>query len=856
MNPREFCRERGFNIAVLLTYSFDPFFFERVILKDLQAGEGDDILVVADARQIHEASKHWDGQLRNLGRRYQLAPSITPGAFHPKIMLRLGPEGGAVWLGSGNLTAGGWGGNREVCCAWAVGPGQSDNGAWVSPLLERVASWCPSGLRHNVIQRALDVPWLQAVRAETADASEPMLTGYKDTTLASQLRKRWAGRRFDEVRIITGSTDESGAFLRWLHDQFGIKRSRIILDQNRASFIQDRIDSLPVETSVMHLPGWHPTHAKFYWFDGPDGSAAVMGSANCSAAAWLLAPDGGGNIEAVTVYDEAASSAFESILAVFDSETLTQAKLAHKPLEREKESSKETLFPSEVDWDGMSGELHVGFTQALPPEATVTLEVNSQMMSMRRADAVGRTWVTEVSDLASEQETSFVTVIVRTDAGEESHHRRWVNDLSELRHSSRGRRIGDAISSLGDNLNPSEQQRTLAQLQRLSAILLTDPSAFADPFAGHTAKPEPDAEPADKVYEPIDPEKFVRSIGDIERLAAEVREGHHTNYLSLTGVMRAIFRSRQATDFDDEIDFADEPGDADKEEDAQYVIRTDSTAKRRITPPDERFKRRLKDQIQKFINEMGLPNFTGRCTATQIVEASAYPLAVIFNGSSSGWVDDDQAQAWVVQVFDKLFSHGKTSRGLLDVVRARYRDGGKEEDFLRIVGDGTLWLALLSALANLPWKGRNAGLQKALALRSVFEASELIASSDGGRMRQLLSGLEEQRARSVIRLAPLAVDSLRKVEAVLREGYHDLCALQEKEKLRFEAGDLLWKPEAVWAENKSDVTCGENTDAYLHLRAAVTRVKTSLFIDVTKAKLRDETLAQMMEGIESLGSKV
>jgi hypothetical protein len=123
-------------------------------------------------------------------------------------------------------------------------------------------------------------------------------------------------------------------------------------------------------------------------------------------------------------------------------------------------------------------------------------------------------------------------------------------------------------------------------------------------------------------------------------------------------------------------------------------------------------------------------------------------------------------------------------------------------------------------------------------------------------MRQLLSGLEEQRARSVIRLAPLAVDSLRKVEAALKENYNDLCALQEKEKLRFEAGDLLWKPEAVWAENKGDVTCGENTEAYLHLRAAVTRVKTSLFINVTKAKLRDETLAHLMGEIESLGFKV
>jgi hypothetical protein len=862
MNPREFCRERGLNTAVLLTYSFDPFFFERVILKDLRAGEANDILVVADARQINESSGRWDGQLRGLGRRYQLAPSVTPGSFHPKVMLRLGPEGGAVWVGSGNLTSGGWGANREICCAWAVGPEQDDKGAWVAPFLERVASWCRSGLRHDVLQRALETPWLHEARAGAVEGATLILTGHGADSLAAQLKRRWTGRRFDEVRIFTGSTDENGAFLRWLHDNFGVKRARVVLDQNRASFIEDRISGLPVETSVMHLPGKRPTHAKFYWFEGPDDAAAVMGSANCSAAAWILSPAEGGNIEAVSVYDEASRPGFESILEVFDAEELTPAKLAQKSLKREREERSKTLPQPQVDWDGASGELHIGFPSALPPGADVSLEVDGQLLPARRADDAGRFWVAEVSSFASEQETVFVTVIVRSAEVGEARFRKWVNDLTELRHSSRGGRIADAVSDLGDDLTPGEQQKTLARLQKLSAVLLNDPSSFADPFSSHTGDAASgDGDDDDKSYEPIDPEKFVRSIEYVDLLAEEGRAARTaaTTGLSLAGVMRAIFGSRRVTDFDDEVDFADEPetptGD-DLDDNAQYSLRTDATAKRRAAGPADRYKQRLRDDVQKYIKEMGRAELTSRWTATQLVEASAYPLAVIYNGSTGRWVDDEQAQAWAVQVFDILFSHGKSVRGLLDTVRARYREGGKEADFLRIVGDGTLWLALLSSLANLPWKGRNADLKKALALRAVVEASELVASGDGGRMRHLLSRLEEQRARAIIDTAPRTIDALRRLEAALQERLEETLAKQERDRMRYEVGDLLWKPETVWAENVSDAVCGENTEAYLHLRARVARIKTNLFINVTKAVLSDKTLALMLKEVGSLGTKV
>jgi hypothetical protein len=849
MNPREFCRQRGFNSTILLTYCFDPLFFERVILKDLGAGETGDILVLGDAREINESSKRWTGQLHDLGRRYQLALALTKGAFHPKVMLRVGSEGGAVWVGSGNLTSGGWGGGHEVCCAWTMGPGQDDDGGWLAGFLERIASWCPRGLQHNIFDRVLETPWVQASRRD-ADRSQLIVTGYNATSLSSQLEERWRGRRFEEVRIFTGSTDENGALLQWLNETFGITRAFIVLDENRASFIQERIESLSLDTTVMHLRGTQPVHAKFYWFEGPDGTAAVSGSANCSAAAWLLAPSIGGNVEAVSVYDQANSTEFESILEVFRSDELVPAKLSLSRTPSEKRPPGPTLSLSEVSWESSTGEFRITFTQVLASSARVTLELPGHVIQLLRAEETGRVWVTEVSELSHEQGTIFVDIVVVI-GNAELRLRGWVNDLAELRHSSRGRRIVDAIGALGENLTSSEQQKALAQLQKIAVILLMEPASFPDPLLRRRIesgdKNDKDVESAP---EPVDPEKLIRSIDTLDYGPFRVGETHRGGTLSLGGVMRAIFGGQK--DFDEEIEIAEEPEDADDDGKEKYLQLQSRMAPVRVAAPEIRNKGRLSDQLRNYLHELAASEFATRCTATQLVNAAAFPLAVAFNGSTGGWVDDDRAEAWAVQVIDILFAHGPHRPGLLRKVRLRYREDQNEVDFLRIVGDGTLWLAILSALANIRWQGQNASLKKSLALRLLLQSSDLTASPDSGRVRQLLSRLEEEKALAVIQKAPRVVDSLRRIESVLLDELKALFDHQEKMRTSYEAGDLLWKPETVWAENRADAAWDENGDAYLHLRAAITKVKLKLFINVTKAAQWNERLAQSLVALDEI----
>jgi hypothetical protein len=146
LNPRDFCRQRTFHKALLLTYSLDPVFFEQIVLPDLWAGRTSDILVIGDGNQVKSAIEEAVGRLWHLGKRYVLGRAAHNGAFHPKVLLRIGATEGAIMIGSGNLTSCGWGGHKELGCGWLFGPNHADSGAWLHPFLDEVTSWCASDL--------------------------------------------------------------------------------------------------------------------------------------------------------------------------------------------------------------------------------------------------------------------------------------------------------------------------------------------------------------------------------------------------------------------------------------------------------------------------------------------------------------------------------------------------------------------------------------------------------------------------------------------------------------------------------------------------------------------------------------
>ncbi|MBK6427837.1 MAG: hypothetical protein IPF82_17075 [Blastocatellia bacterium] len=220
---------------------------------------------------------------------------------------------------------------------------------------------------------------------------------------------------------------------------------------------------------------------------------------------------------------------------------------------------------------------------------------------------------------------------------------------------------------------------------------------------------------------------------------------------------------------------------------------------------------------------MGGEALVDSCTATQLVNAAAFPLAVVLIGPRQGWAESPDARKWVTGVCDALFLVGGEGRTILDRVRARYADKGQDHVFLTSVGDGTLWMVLLRALAELCWEGDNAGLQRALALRAVWRFKPLLATTSRGRLHWLAEAFEDKAPHAVLLEASEACERLEALETYLGDNWDALLLEQGNQHPDFDETDVVWRPTAGWGECVGSAAWGGN----LQSAFTTTRARTS-----------------------------
>jgi hypothetical protein len=853
LNPRDFCREPGYDKAVLFTYDFDALFFERMILRDLWLGGATDIQVIADLGRVAEAQQRWIGQVRELGRRYRLNCANLRGAFHPKVLLRTGPKGALVWIGSGNLTYGGWNGNLEVGTAWRMGVDSGDAGGWLGALLDQLGEWLPANYEDTAIRRIATSAWLTNLGA--LQVVSPILVSRVTSPIGMQLLDRWQGRQFSRVTLVTGSTDEEGALLRWFHQQFGVSSATVLVDPSMASFDQERIRTLPLEINLIAPKDLRRVHAKFYWFEGADGPAAVMGSANCSAAAWLLSPVNGGNIEAVVVYDQPVVSDFAEVLARFTSDKTMQAVLAEKCEDQKEDGSLAPTYPvAEISWERISGELTITFARPLPAQTEVWVSLCG-VRSLCHALSDTRIWYAKVSGSVTTSRGSLFgeVSIILTDGHSPTNQRFWVNDLAELRSFMGGHEFRKPISSLRRSSTTSEQQKIVAALQKIGHIILKNQERFPDPISRGTRVP------VGRVTDDMgvklsatDPEQLIRSLAEF------AIDGRHQSVfglhaVTLTGVMRALF------ELDDEESEKSSVGET---EDPDEVSPAKRPPDRDLHPaPAEPARQKLKKQIDIFIDSLGDSQFATKCTVNQLVQAAAYPLAIVANGTAGGWVDFSSGREWTNRVFDTLFSsrYPNNCAGLLQFVERRCREDGQDEAFRQIVGDGKLWAALLAGIRMTSWNVHNGGFRKALAMRAVLMSQSLLASAALGHLAALVIGLEQTfNLPSFLDSAARAQRALSELEAYIHSHWDLLMREQSKAGTRRLRDDAHYHPTGGWAFaiEQDNNTPDAHLRVYRQNRADEATVMAGFYLNVTAAAEKRTDLINLLRELAQLAGSV
>lgn len=845
MNPRDFCREPGYERAVFFTYDFDALFFERVILRDLLAGGSTDIQIVADAGRMAEVQERWIGQVRGIGRQYRLDFATLSGAFHPKLLLRTSHTGASVWVGSGNLTYGGWQNNLEVGTCWKIGPDSPDRGQWLQPILDELSRWIPLEQAGTPLAKMMQAPWFVGYKNDPA-APPPVLVSRENAPLGRQLRARWANRAFDSVAIATGSTDEGGALLDYFHSVFGIKEATILLNPESASFNPVKLGRLQIPVKLVKPLDGRRVHAKCYWFAGPQGSSAVIGSANCSTAAWLLPPEAGGNVETVVVYDDLADRAFQ-----WFTERLSVENTLPVTLDTYVEPSVADMSAapgysvSEATWEQTVGELKITFTEYPPVDAAISLNLRGAEFPCQ-STSVGNIWVAHPEPKLMKSTHSLNGTVTISAGSFACSLVFWVNDLSELRDFAEGTKFTQPVTGLRYAKTASEQQKIVSALQSLAVMILTNKDETATKAAKRLMQVDSERPAREPEVRAVDPEALIRSLDEAFTSRKDSKGAFSLSGVSLVGVMKVFFDwTATSTDLNPIEEPEKAPGN---------LAATKGPAKDQPTQPPPTPQRssreKLSRQLVEFLAELRGSEFAQKATVEQLVQAAAYPLGVVVYGLDGGWIDNDQAQEIVRTVLDTLFWKSYPgAKGLLAVIRERYSTRSASDHFHQIVGDGTLWAIMLAALWRTPWSGLNAGIQKSLATRAILKSADLLANASVGRLSTLLLGLGPMFSAAAVLSGSLQADrTLTELEEYTAVGWESLLKEQRAAGPRIREGDVHYHPQAGWMFTIEQPATSLKSGFYVYRQNQAERITavSHFYVNLSQAAQTDQRVAHWL----------
>tara|TARA_Y100001970_G_C14242543_1_gene865812 strand:+ start:1461 stop:4031 length:2571 start_codon:yes stop_codon:yes gene_type:complete len=856
MNLRDFCKERDYEIFIGTTYSFDPLFFERIIFRDIKLSNAREVLILGDNKQLIDSIIRCRTQLKKVGNALVADTIHIRGAFHPKILLKIGKKGAKLLLGSGNMTAGGWGTNNELFSEWILGPDDPYSGFIINYIIKSLKFYSTNELSIKILNRSLEYNWI--INNNKKKLDREMIITEPNSSLSKTLIKKWGNKQFHTLKIYTGSTDSSGAFIEWCHKNFGIKECIIAANEYNLSFNPDEIKKLPINISFAILDDNKMMHAKAYIFEGDNEICAITGSANCSRKAWLMSPEKGGNVEAILLHDNLHKDDLNELLSKFpkDYSNIDDVKLNHKQENINNENDNILFRINNISLDRFRGELRLEFKDKIPKDHTIEIILDDSIYILQPLEHNYSLWITKLDDLThSNRDTLFIEIIIKEFDAIISKFEYWVNDIDTIRSLANSNKITGSFRAYLDSESNSDYNKALKEFKLIGSIILDDPKSFQDPNYSINNKEENKQKSATDNMDPIELDSFYKSMSEInlDKYHNHVNGGEINNTLSLSGIMKLFFS------FQDEIHHNEHDLDEEniKESDNKEETPKKEKSKEFITKTvNDRFKKKIENQIEDYFIQLHREEFRNHCTISQLMQATAYPLAITVFGLNNGWINNSLAEKWIMNIIDILFTMIiDEHEGILNFIKNRYIDDGNIEIFNQVCGDGILWIALLTTIERIDWNKKNGFINKAYSIVSIINYKSLLSSTNSGRISLLIKNHKFKQTAEWIKSKPIKIFKLlTAIEDRLIEKFDNYTNKQLNDEHLID--DILYSKDLKWAivhDDRKSIYSSTSVKIYIHKRGRVVKCKTQgYFINLRLAAYNDNKLKELISQLRIL----
>lgn len=289
-------KEKSVHSIIILTHNIDFIFIQTVVMKYLKKMGSPSLTIFADGQCVQETYKNQKHIIHGLGKRYRVVPVNMESAydrFHPKAVLLSSKIKGTLYVGSGNLTFGGWRQNAEI---WNKYDTVLDGTAvfnsfkiYLDGLLDRLAYTKNISDSVNNAYNKETAPW--SVQMEIAEG----LLGRVNTnsSLLEQMSNH-LDKGCSKLIIQSPYFDKEGKTIQQLNEMFSPKEIEVLAQNHHSELTEEIIATLPENAKVIPTDFTHISqekqkrafiHAKYYAFLYEDKVIVFSGSANCSQAA-------------------------------------------------------------------------------------------------------------------------------------------------------------------------------------------------------------------------------------------------------------------------------------------------------------------------------------------------------------------------------------------------------------------------------------------------------------------------------------------------------------------------------------------------------------------------------------------